>query len=145
MITSSLSHWHNIAIVIAQTKYLEANVVLTSRFPLKETMDRLVITLEEQEMIIYARINRQVESKRYGLVTRPLEFIIFDDPRLSGPLVERDPIAAICFPVRIIAWEDSKGKCLVAFRDLPAIIKKWGWQEAVDWPDLAPVIARVLS
>jgi uncharacterized protein (DUF302 family) len=132
-------------IVAAQIKQLEANVVLTSRFPIKDTIDRLVIALQQQEMLIYARINRQVESKWYGLVTRPLEFIIFDDPRLSGPLVEREPIAAICFPARIIAWEDANGVCLVAFRDLPAIIKKWGWQEAIDWPDLAPVISRALS
>jgi uncharacterized protein (DUF302 family) len=130
---------------LAQPKKLEANIVLPSRLPIKETVDRLVITLEEQEMIIYARINRQVESRWYGLVTRPLEFLIFDDPRLSGPLVERDPTAAICFPARIIAWEDANGNCLVAFRDLPAIIKKWGWREAISWPDLAPVISRALS
>jgi uncharacterized protein (DUF302 family) len=124
---------------------LEANVVLPSRFSIKETVDRLVMALQQQDMIIYARINRQVESKWYGIETRPLEFLIFDDPRLSGPLVERDPIAAICFPVRIIAWEDANGYCRVAFRDLPAIIKKWGWQEAISWPDLVPVITRALS
>jgi len=104
-----------------------------------------VIALQQQDMTIYARIDRQVESKWYGLETRPLEFLLFDDPRLSGPLVEKDPTAATCFPVRIIAFEDANGNCRVAFRDLPAIIKEWGWQEAVTWPDLAPVISRALS
>ena len=143
---NALSHWHNIVIAVHSNQHtLEAIVVLPSRLSIKETVDRLVISLQEQDMTIYARINRQVESKWYGLRTRPLEFILFDDPRLSGPLVEIDPTAAICFPARIIAFEDANGSCQVAFRDLPALIKEWGRQDAVTWPDLVPVISRALS
>ena len=113
---------------------------------MRETIDRLVISLQQQNMTIYARINRQVESKWYGLETRSLEFILFDDPRLSGPLVERYPTAALCFPVRLIAWEDSGGSCQVTFRDLLAVRQDYTWDpEIFNWPDLVPVISRALS
>jgi uncharacterized protein (DUF302 family) len=124
---------------------LQAIIVLPSRLSIKETVDRPVIALQQHDMTIYARIDRQVESKWYGLETRPLEFLLFDDPRLSGPLVEKDPTTAICFPARIIAFEDANGGCHVAFRDLVANLKEWTGQDAVTWPDLAPVISRALS
>lgn len=113
---------------------------------MKETVDRLVISLQQREMTIYARIDRQVESKWYGLITRPLEFILFDDPRLSAPLVEKTPTAALCFPARIIAYEDDNGSCQVAFRDLLAAVKEFAWgQDVFSWPDLIAVISRALS
>ena len=125
---------------------LEAVIVLPSKLSVKETIDRLVISLQQQDMTIYARINRQVESKWYGLETRSLEFILFDDPRLSGPLVERYPTTALCFPARVIAWEDANGSCKVAFRDLLALMQEFaGDAEVFHWPDLVPVISRALS
>jgi len=50
----------------------QAFVVLESNFPVKESIDRLVILLQRCDMIVYARINRQIEAKWYGKVIRPL-------------------------------------------------------------------------
>ena len=97
-------------------------------------------------MTIYARINRQTEAKWYSRVTRPLEFILFDDPRISAPMFERNPIIALCFPARIIAWEDEIGRCRIAFKDPLESMKEFGVdREDFQWPDLRPVIALVMS
>ena len=96
-------------------------------------------------MTIYARINRQMEARWYGRAARPLEFILFDDPRLSVPMIDRNPIMALCFPIRIIAWEDEIGRCRIAFKDPLEIIKDFGVdRNDCQWPDLRPVIARIL-
>jgi len=84
-------------------------------------------------MIIYARVNRQIEARWYGKAIRPLEFILFDDPRLSTPMVERNPEIALCFPMQIIAWEDEMGRCRIAFKD------------PLEWPHLQQVITPALS
>ncbi|HXO77792.1 MAG TPA: DUF302 domain-containing protein [Puia sp.] len=124
---------------------LEVFVVLPCNHSVKETIDRLVILLQQADMTIYARINRQIEARWYSRVTRPLEFILFDDPRISAPMFERNPIMALCFPARIIAWEDEIGRCRIAFKDPLEIIKEFG-EDRNDcrWPDLRPEITRAL-
>lgn len=120
--------------------------MLPSKYSVKATIDRLVILLQRSDMIIYARINRQIEARWYDLVVLPLEFILFDDPRLSAPMIERNPIMALFFPMRIIAWEDEIGRCRIAFKDPLEIMKEFGVdREDFQWPDLRPVIALVLS
>lgn len=119
--------------------------MLPSKHTIKVTIDRLVILLQQFDMTIYARIDRQIEARRYGRVARPLELILFDDPRLSAPMIDRNPIVALCFPVRIIAWEDEIGHCRIAFKDPLEFMKEFYLdREDFQWPDLQPAIARVL-
>jgi uncharacterized protein (DUF302 family) len=125
---------------------LQVVVVLPSKHSVKETIDRLVILLQQADMTIYARINRQLEAKWYSRATRPLEIILFDDPRILAPMFERNPTMALCFPARVIAWEDETGRCQIAFKDPLEIMKEFGVdREDCQWPDLRPVITRVLS
>ena len=61
-------------------------------------------------------------------------------------MIDRNPIMALCFPIRIIAWEDEIGRCQIAFKDPLDFIKESRLdQEDFQWPDLRPVIALVLS
>jgi uncharacterized protein (DUF302 family) len=125
---------------------LQVYIVLPSKHTVKVTIDRLVILLQRSDMTIYARVNRQIEARWYGRVARPLEFILFDDPRLSAPMIDKNPILALCFPVRIIAWEDEIGRCRIAYKD-PEEFRKEFHLDKVDfkWPDIREVIGSVLS
>ena len=97
-------------------------------------------------MIVYARINRQIEAKWYGRLGRLMEFILFDDPRLSGPLVERIPQIALCFPMRIVAWIDEQGGCQVAYKDPMVVMKEYNIDRGGhEWNHLRRVISRSLS
>jgi uncharacterized protein (DUF302 family) len=118
--------------------------MLASEYTVKETIDRLVISLQLRGMTIYARIDRQIESKWHGFESRLLEYILIDDPRLSGPMIERYPTLALCFPVRMMAWEDDG--CWVAYKD-PRISMRdhLPGDEDFYWPDLRPVIIGALS
>ena len=125
---------------------LEAFIVLESMYTVKESIDRLVILLQRSNMIVYARINRQIEAKWYGRVTRPLEFILFDDPNLSARLVQVNPMIALCFPMRIIAWEDEIGACHISYKDpLISLTEFRIDMKDFKWPDLKEMITRVLS
>lgn len=125
---------------------MQVFVVLQSKHSVKATVDRLVILLQRSDMTIYARINRQIEARWYGSAARPLEFILFDDPRLSVPMIDRNPIMALCFPIRIIAWEDEIGRCRIAFKDPLEFMKEFHLDlDDFQWPDLRPVITWVLS
>jgi len=123
---------------------LEALIVLTSKYTVNETIDRLVILLEGLKMTIYARINRQPESKRCGPRSQSIQYIIFDDPKLSCYLVEKYPILALGFPMKIIAWQD--GVCRVAYED-PVVMMQMHdpTLEEIHWPDLRTNILQALE
>jgi len=87
-----------------------------SNYDVKETIDRLVIFLQRQDITIYARVNCQVELRRFNQHIRPFEFILCGNPQVSGPIIEKNPLTALDLPLRIIAWEDSDSKCWVAYK-----------------------------
>jgi uncharacterized protein (DUF302 family) len=123
---------------------LEALVILSSRHTVKETVDRLIILLERHGMAIYARINRQAESKWHELETRPMECILFDKPQLSGPVIQKYPVLALCFPMRIIVWEENG--CQVAYKDPAVMLQMYDPAlEGFHWPDLRTDILQVLQ
>ena len=110
----------------------------------KDTIDLLVLLLEQLNMTIYARINRHMESRCAGLETRSMECLLYDNPELSSPLVEKHPILALNFPMRIIAWEDQG--CHVAFTDLVLLLKAYDpVPVGFHWPDLRASIERALA
>jgi hypothetical protein len=95
-------------------------------------------------MTIYARINRHTESSYSGIETRAMECLLYDNPELSSPLVEKHPILALNFPMRIIAWEDQG--CHVAFSD-PFVLLKAYDPALIEfhWPDLRTGIQLALA
>jgi uncharacterized protein (DUF302 family) len=123
---------------------LKALIVLSSKYTVNETLDRLVILLESLEMTIYARINRQTEFKRCGPRSQSMQYILFDDPKLSCCLIEKYPILALGFPMKIIAWQDSG--CKVAYKD-PMVMMQIHDPTLgeIHWPDLRTNILQALE
>jgi uncharacterized protein (DUF302 family) len=123
---------------------LEALIVLSSKYTVNETIDRLVILLEGLKMTIYARINRQTGSKRCGPRSQSMQYILFDDPKLSCYLIEKYPILALGFPMKIIAWQDSG--CKIAYED-PVVMMQMHdpTLEEIHWPDLRTNILQALE
>jgi uncharacterized protein (DUF302 family) len=56
-------------------------IVRPSPYPVKETMDRIQQFLVSHGVTVYARINQQTEVQAVGLGLRPLEFILFGNPK----------------------------------------------------------------
>jgi len=82
-------------------------IVKSSPYPVKETVDRLQDFLKQQGATIYARINQQKELEKVGLSLRPLEYLLFGNPKAGGPVMQENPLAAIALPLKVIAWEDA--------------------------------------
>ncbi len=92
-------------------------IVRASSHSVKETIDQLVLFLEQHGVTIYARINQQSEAEKAGITIRPLEFILFGNPKVGGPVMQENPLAALDLPLKIIAWEDEAHKVWYAFND----------------------------
>ena len=120
-------------------------VIRSNQYTVKETIDRLVVFLQQQGATIYARINQQSEVHNAGLKIDPLELILFGNPRAGGLVMIENPIAAIDLPLKIIVWEDEKNKVWLAYSDGVYIEDRYSLPSALmGLLDLEPLITKGL-
>jgi uncharacterized protein (DUF302 family) len=98
-------------------------VVLESKLPVKETGDKLVKALEDKGIKVAARIDHAAGAKAAGLDLPPTEVILFGNPKLGTPLMQAQRTAGLDLPMKMLIWQDAKGKTQVGYLS-PAQLKK---------------------
>ena len=78
-----------------------------SPYPVAETLDRLEGLARAKGMTIFARIDQRAAAEAVGLTMRPMQLLIFGDPRGGTPLMDAFPSLAIDLPLKALAWEDA--------------------------------------
>jgi uncharacterized protein (DUF302 family) len=117
-----------------------------SPYTVKETIDRLQAALEQHQVTIYARINQEQELQKVGQVIPPLEFLLFGSPKVGGPVMIENPLAALDLPLKAIAWQDEQQTVHIAYNDASYIKSRYALSEAVSTPlSLDPLITKILS
>jgi uncharacterized protein (DUF302 family) len=117
-----------------------------SPFGVKETIDRLVISLEKGGATVYCRINQQNEVSHSGRDILPIEFILFGNPAIGGAVMAANPLAALDLPLKILAWEEEGNIVKVAYNDPAYLQKRYTLPLKLTAPlDLAPLINKALA
>ena len=86
-----------------------------SRFPVKETVDRLTTALKEKGVSPAARVDHAAAAKAAGLELKPTEVLMFGNPKLGTPLMQANRRVAIDLPMKVLVWEDDAGKVWIAY------------------------------
>lgn len=121
-------------------------IIRTSVYPVKETIDRLVAFLDQHGVTLYARINQQLEAKKAGFDIPELEFILFGNPKVGGPVMLENPVAALDLPLKIIAWEDKEHKVWLAFNEAGYLGERYSLpQNMTATLNLDPFITKALN
>jgi uncharacterized protein (DUF302 family) len=121
-------------------------IIRSSPWSVKETIDRLVVILEDRKATVYARINQQSEAPNVGKEIPPLEFILFGNPKAGGLIMAENPIAALDLPLKIIAWQDAEKSVWVAYNSASYLEERYALSHDVIKPaDLDPLINSVIS
>jgi uncharacterized protein (DUF302 family) len=89
---------------------------LESRYSAHETVDRLEELLRSKGIKIFARLDQAAEAQAVGISMRPMELLIFGDPKTGSPLMIEYPSLAIDLPLKALAWESRDGKESSAIR-----------------------------
>ncbi|MEO8415446.1 MAG: DUF302 domain-containing protein [Ginsengibacter sp.] len=120
--------------------------IFQSQYSVKETIDRLQSFLQEHGATIYARIDQQVEAEKVGLRLRPLEFILFGNPKTGGPIMAENPLVALDLPLKVIAWEDNEKKVWIGYNEASYIGDRYLLPGSVEsLLDVSPLIKKVLT
>jgi uncharacterized protein (DUF302 family) len=85
-------------------------VTIASRFPVTETIERLVAAVTARNMLVFARIDHADGAAKAGMTLRPTELLIFGHPKGGTPLMQHKQTAGIDLPLKALAWEDADGK-----------------------------------
>ena len=103
-----------------------------------ETVERLKNILRSKGVTLFALIDHSGEAEKVGLTMPPTRLLIFGNPEAGTPLMLAAPRTAIDLPLKILVWQDPKGKVWLSYNSPEYLVKRHGLPQ-----NLAPVLAAV--
>jgi uncharacterized protein (DUF302 family) len=97
-----------------------------SKFPVAETVDRLVKAIEEKGIKIAARFDHAAGAKAAGLELPPTVVVMFGNPKLGTPLMQADPRIGIDLPMKVLVWQDKAGKVWLGYTPPSTLQARYG-------------------
>ncbi|HEY9602876.1 MAG TPA: DUF302 domain-containing protein [Allocoleopsis sp.] len=88
-----------------------------SPYSVTETIDRIEAILQAKGITIFARIDQQAEAEKVGLSLRPIQLLLFGNPKAGTPLMVAEPTIALDLPLKILAWEAADSKVWLSYND----------------------------
>ena len=101
-------------------------ISLSSRYPARDTMDRLLAALAKRNMTVFARIDHAAGAASAGLSLRPTEVVIFGNAKGGTALMQDRQSAGIDLPLKVLVWQDAGGKVWLSYNDPAWIAQRHG-------------------
>jgi uncharacterized protein (DUF302 family) len=73
--------------------------------------------------MLFALVDHSGEAEKVGIKMRPTKLLIFGSPKAGTPLMLAAPSIAIDLPLKILIWEDARGKAWVSYNS-PAYLQE---------------------
>ena len=94
-----------------------------SSHSVEQTVDRLKSGLQSKGIQLFALIDHSGEAEKNGIRMPPTKLLIFGNPKAGTPLMLAAPSSAIDLPLKVLIWEDTKGKVWVSYNS-PEYLKE---------------------
>ena len=107
-----------IIILLTATAYADRGLVsVRSSHSVRETADRLESALNAKGVTMLIRINHAEGAKKVGKNLRPIELVIFGNPKIGTPLMQCNRSVGIDLPLKALIWEDDDGTVWYSYND----------------------------
>ena len=103
-----------------------------SQFDVGVTLDRLEALLKEKGINPIARVDHAAAAKSIGMELRPTQVLFFGNPKLGTPLMQRDQMAGLDLPMRVLVWEAEDGSTWLGYHSPQSIIDNLNMQNVSD-------------
>ena len=117
-------------------------IIKPSRHSVAVTLDRLEAALNEKGITRVARWDHAGAASSVGMALKPMEVLIFGNPKLGTPLMQSNPRAGVDLPLKVLAWEDDRGQVWVGYTSIDALAAR---HEIHDRGELVQKITAVLD
>lgn len=81
-----------------------------SGFSVNETLAKFQAVLIAANLTIFAMVDHSGEAEKVGMHMKPTKLVIFGNPKGGTPVMLAAPSAAIDLPLKVLIWEDARGK-----------------------------------
>ena len=92
-------------------------VTIPSRFPVRESLDRLEAELKSKGITVFARIDHAAGAASVGMPLGPTQLLIFGNPKAGTPLMQSGQAIGIDLPLKVLGWQDAGGKVWLTYND----------------------------
>jgi uncharacterized protein (DUF302 family) len=99
---------------------------IQSSFSVGETVKRLEKLFLQRNITIYASIDQQAEATKSGLTLRPLQLLIFGNPKGGVPLMQANPLSGLDLPLKLLVWEDDTQKVWLSYNHFTYLQNRFG-------------------
>ena len=122
-----------LAIVMAGTAYAQGGMVsVKSSHDVVTTANRLESALKEKGVTVFARIDHAAGAQRINQTIQPTLLIIFGNPAMGTPLIQRSRTMGIDLPLKALIWEDSAGQVWFTYNSPDYLARRHGIAEMGD-------------
>jgi uncharacterized protein (DUF302 family) len=97
-----------------------------SKHSVEETLSKLQAALKAKDVAVFALVDHSGEAARVGMEMHPTKLLIFGNPKGGTPLMLAAPTIAIDLPLKILIWEDDKGKVWVSYNSPEYLAERHG-------------------
>ena len=98
-------------------------VDIPSSRSVNETVEKLKGILQAKSITLFALVDHSGEAEKAGMKMRLTKLFIFGNPKAGTPVMLAAPSSAIDLPLKILIWEDARGKAWVTYNS-PAYLQK---------------------
>jgi uncharacterized protein (DUF302 family) len=96
---------------------------IPSNHSVDQTVEKLRGILQAKGVTLFALIDHSGEAEKAGMRMRPTRLLIFGSPKAGTPVMLAAPSIAIDLPLKILIWEDSRGKVWISYNS-PAYLQE---------------------
>src|SRR6266850_6473144 len=93
-------------------------VDVPSNHSVDETVGKLKTILQAKGVTLFALIDHSGEAEKVGMKMLPTKLLIFGSPKSGTPIMLAAPRSAIDLPLKILIWEDDRGKVCISYNSL---------------------------
>ena len=116
----------------------EGIVDVPSPHSVDKTVGRVQDILEAKAVTLFALVDHSEEAEKVGMKMPPTKLLIFGSPKAGTPLMLEAPSIAIDLPLKILVWQDDKGKTWISYNSAEYLAERHGLPST-----LAPALKAV--
>jgi len=100
-----------------QVSAAEGLIASKSRFQVPHTADRFKGIAQKNGLIIFKHIFHSNNAQSAGTTIRPLELIIFGNPKIGSELMKCNPTIGIDLPQKLLVWQDESEQTWIGYNN----------------------------
>jgi len=93
-------------------------ITMPSKYSVAQTIQRFEAAIREksdQGWMIFTELDHAAAAEKYGLKLLPRTVIVFGNPRLGTPAMQKAATLAIDVPPKALVWQDDQEKVWLSY------------------------------